>query len=61
MLNDCSDYAVIILKDVAELLSRVDVEDDEVELKRMNGRCVCLDVEFLLLEDVVVEDDDYVL
>ena len=60
-LNDVVNDAAVTLKDVTELLSRIDAEDDWVELEEMNGRCIYIDVELLLLKDVVVKDDDYVL
>ena len=49
------------LDDVAEWLSKVDVEISEDELEDDTNGCVYPDVEVVLLEDVVVEDDDNVL
>ena len=60
-LNEVVNVDVVILRDVTELLSQIDVESNGDELEDVTGECVCPYVEVLLLEDIVVEDDVNVL
>ena len=54
---DVVNDGVITLKDVANLLSIIEVRSIDDELEDVTDEWVCPVVEVLLLEDAVIEDD----